>query len=62
MPVDVRVNQVVSRVRVTEPDALLTPEVLDRIVKAVMARLEDEEARRREREGDRAVRDRAARR
>jgi hypothetical protein len=61
MPIDVRVNSVESRVQVTDVDALLTPEVLDRIVQAVRARLEEDEARRREREDDRAVRDRAAR-
>jgi hypothetical protein len=61
MPVDVRVESVVSRVRVTDADALLTREVLERIVQAVRARLEEEEARRRERDDDRAVRDSAAR-
>lgn len=61
MPVDVRVDSVVSRVRVTDPDALLTPEVLERIVQAVRDRLEQDEAQRRERDDDRAVRERAAR-
>ncbi len=61
MPVDVRVESVVSRVRVADPDALLTPEVLDRIVQVVLARLEEREAQRRDREEDESVRDRAAR-
>ena len=61
MPIDVRVNTVASRVRVTDADALLTPEVLDRIVRAVRQRLEDDEARRREREDDKAVREQASR-
>ncbi len=61
MPVDVRVESVVSRVRVADPDALLTPEVLDRIVEVVLARLEEREAQRRDREEDESVRDRAAR-
>lgn len=61
MPVDIRVESVVSRVRVADPDALLTPEVLDRIVQVVLARLEEREAQRRDREEDESVRDRAAR-
>jgi|GEM_PF-2478935 len=61
MPIDVRVESVVSRVRVADPDALLTPEVLERIVQVVMARLEEREAERRERDDDQSVRGRAAR-
>lgn len=61
MPIDVRVNTVASRVRLVDTDAMLTPELLDRIVEAVRARLEEDEARRRDREEDTAVRDRAAR-
>lgn len=61
MPIDVRVNTVASTVRVTDADALLSPEILDRIVRAVVERLEDERARRREREEDKAVREQAAR-
>jgi hypothetical protein len=61
MPVDVRVNSVQSQVRVADADALLTPEVLERIIEAVRTRLREEDAERREREDDQAVRDRAAR-
>ncbi|TVR60018.1 MAG: hypothetical protein EA422_14405 [Gemmatimonadales bacterium] len=61
MPVDVRVESVVSRVRVADPDALLTPEVLERIVQVVLARLEEREAERRDRDDDQSVRGRAAR-
>ena len=61
MPIDVRVESVVSRVRVADPDALLTPEVLERLVQVVMARLEEREAERRERDDDQSVRGRAAR-
>ena len=42
VPVDVRVNTVESRVRVTDQDALLTPDILDKIAAAVMARIEDQ--------------------
>jgi hypothetical protein len=59
MPVDVRVNSVQSQVRVADADALLTPEVLERIIEAVRTRLREEDAERREREDDQAVRDRA---
>lgn len=61
MPIDVRVNTVSSRVRVTDADALLAPEVLERVVRAVLERLEDERAREQEREDDKAVREQAAR-
>jgi hypothetical protein len=61
MPVDVRVNSVQSQVRVADADALLTPEVLERIIEAVRTRLREEDAERREREDDQAVRDRATR-
>jgi len=60
MPVDIRVNTVASRVRVADADALLTPEVLDRITRAVMDRLEDAERVRARRDAERRVDDRRA--
>ena len=41
VPVDVRVNTVESRIRVTDADALLAPEILEKITAAVMHRLEE---------------------
>jgi len=43
MPADVRINQVTTEVTVTDASAMLDPAVLDRIVRAVMARLEARE-------------------
>ncbi len=40
MPVDVRINDVTTNVNVTDASAMLSPEVLERIVQAVIARLE----------------------
>jgi hypothetical protein len=37
---DVRVNEVTSEVAITDPGAFLSPETLERIVMAVIARLE----------------------
>lgn len=41
VPVDVRVNTVESRVRVADEEALLTPEILEKITAAVMQRLDE---------------------
>ena len=57
MPVDVRVNTVSSRVRMVDPDALLTPEVLARIVEAVRRELAEDERTRAEEMADRVVGD-----
>ncbi len=40
VPVDVQVNTVESRVRVTDADALLSPEILQKITAALVQRLE----------------------
>ena len=40
MPIDVRINDVMTNVNVTDASAMLSPEVLERIVQAVIARLE----------------------
>lgn len=58
MSMDVRVNTVASRVRVADADALLSPEVLERITRAVMERLEEGERVRSQREAERRVDDR----
>ena len=55
MPVDVRVNTVASRVKVADADALLTPEVLDRITRAVLERLEEETRVKEQRAAERRV-------
>lgn len=61
MPVDVRINTVASRVRVADADALLSPEILDRIVAVVRERLAEDQAAARELDDDKTVLDRAAR-
>ncbi|NLS75688.1 MAG: hypothetical protein GXY76_00370 [Chloroflexi bacterium] len=40
MPLDVRINEVTTQVSVTDDAALLSPRVLERIIQAVLARLE----------------------
>jgi len=51
MPIDVRINDVTTEVTVTDANALLTPQVMERIVQAVLRRLN--EVRSTEREADR---------
>ena len=41
MPVDVRINEVATDVNVTDASAMLTPEILERIVQEVLERLEE---------------------
>jgi ribosome recycling factor len=55
MAADVRVNTVASRVRVRDADALLTPEVTERLVRAVMERLEEERRAEEQRAADRSL-------
>ena len=55
MAADVRVNTVASRVRVRDADALLTPEVTERLVRAVMERLEEERRTEEQRAADRSL-------
>lgn len=42
MPADVRINDVTTDVNVTDASALLTPQVMERIVQTVLRRLEEE--------------------
>jgi hypothetical protein len=42
MPADVRINTVSTDVTVTDAAAMLTPQVLERIVQAVLERLADQ--------------------
>jgi hypothetical protein len=48
MPVDVRINEVTTDLNVTDASAMLTPQVLERIVQAVLARLEAQQRTQRE--------------
>lgn len=52
---DVRVQNVTSTVRVADSEALLTPEVLERIVEAVKQHLEEEKALQAERDSDKNI-------
>lgn len=55
MALDVRVNSVNTRVGVVDHDALLSPEVLDFIVRAVKAALAEDDRVAAERDRDRRV-------
>jgi hypothetical protein len=55
MPVDVRVNQVTTDVRVTDVSSLLTPRMLDKIVAATLERLAAERRKQRGPQRDRAL-------
>jgi hypothetical protein len=55
VPVDVRINEVTADVSVADPSAMLTPEVLDRIVRAVLVRLEEQQRNEREVAQERSV-------
>lgn len=61
MATDVRVNRVTSRVNAVDAEALLNPEILERIIRAVHARLASQRSADREEELDRQVQDRAVR-
>jgi hypothetical protein len=52
---DVYISEMRSTVRAVDGDSLLTPELLDRIVRAVLARLVDERDRDRRGEADRVL-------
>jgi len=43
MPADVRINQLTTDVNVTDASAMLTPQVLERIVQVVLKRLEEQQ-------------------
>jgi hypothetical protein len=53
--VDVRIENVSSTVRIADSEALLTPEVLRRIVEAVKQHLEEEESLQAERNSDKTI-------
>jgi len=57
---DVRINEVTSNIHVSDARALLSPEVMDQIVRAVAAHLQQAERERRQREQDVRVERRAA--
>lgn len=50
------IDEVVSRITVTDAQSLLTPEVLAQLVQAVKQALDDERQRDAQREADRAIR------
>lgn len=54
--VDVHIGEMTSMVRAVDGDSLLTPELLDRVVRAVLARLESEQDGRRRGEAERELR------
>jgi hypothetical protein len=43
MPADVRINQLTTDVNVTDASAMLTPQVLERIVQVVLKCLEEQQ-------------------
>lgn len=43
MPADVRINQLTTDVNVTDASAMLTPQILERIVQVVLKRLEEQQ-------------------
>ena len=55
MPMDVRVNDVTTNVNVTDASAMLNPQVLERIVQAVLARLEAKQREERQLEQERSL-------
>lgn len=55
MAVDVRINEVTTNVSVTDATAMLSPQVLERIVQAVLARLEAQQRDQRQAEQERSL-------
>jgi hypothetical protein len=53
---DVHIGEVNSTVRATDSQALLSPQVLDQIVRVVLERLREEQARQERAEEDRRLR------
>jgi hypothetical protein len=41
MPIDIRINEIQTDMNVLDPSALLTPQVRDQIVRAVLAALDE---------------------
>ena len=52
---DVRINELTTDVNVTDASAMLTPQVLERIVQAVMKRMDEQRRREREAAQDRRL-------
>jgi len=53
---DVHIGEMNSSVRVSDTEALLSPQILDQIVRAVIARLHEDTARQQRGEADRRLR------
>lgn len=58
---DVRINEVQSQISVADIDALLTPQVVDMLVKAVRQRLNEEDRMQQDANDDRRLVEGAAR-
>lgn len=59
--VDVRINSVDTHITVADAEALLTPEVVDRLVKIIRQRMQTEGQREREADDDRKLADEGGR-
>ena len=57
---DVRINTVTSNIHLADARAMLSPEVMEQILQAVMHHLREQEQRRAERARDEAIDTRAA--
>jgi hypothetical protein len=55
IPVDILINEIQTDVNVLDPSALLTPQVVDSIVRAVLAALEERMKEQRKLEGERSL-------
>ena len=55
MPLDIRINEIQTDMNVLDPSALLTPQVRDQIVRAVLAALEERMRDRRQQENERSL-------
>jgi hypothetical protein len=55
MPIDVRINDVTTEVTVTDANALLTPQVMERIIQAVLRRLKEVHSTEREADRERSL-------
>jgi hypothetical protein len=55
MPIDIRINEIQTDMNVLDPSALLTPQVRDQIVRAVLAALDERMRDRRNQEDERSL-------
>ena len=53
MPADVRINEVTTDINVMDASTILSPQVLERIVQAVLLRLEEQQRSEREEASER---------